>query len=95
MLGVYTGDEKIARLPDVSPLMDHSFRHLPPTLILCAEYDFVLQQDRTYAKYLAESGVEVSLVIYRGMTHGFMNFTGIYPEAADVQEEIASFINGK
>lgn len=89
---LYTEDEEQARLPDVSPLADRSFRDLPSTLILCAEFDFVLEQSRTYAKYLAQAGTDVTMVIYRGMLHGFMNFTGILPQSEDLVEEMAKFI---
>ncbi len=88
----YTKDETQARLPDASPLADRSFRDIPETLILCGEFDFVLEQSRTYAKYLAQAGTAVKLVIYRGMMHGFMNFTGIFPQAENLVEEMADFI---
>jgi acetyl esterase/lipase len=90
---LYVNNSKEARLPDTSPLLDTDFLRLPKTLIVCAEYDFLTQQCRTYARRLAKAGVDVTLIMYRGTNHGFMIRVGRYPQSTDVQKEIAKAIS--
>lgn len=89
---LYVGNQEEAHLPDASPLFDKNFAGLPQTTLICAEYDYLTQQSRTYAKRLAEAGVDVTMMVYKGMTHGFMNYTGVYPQAGDLQHEVAARI---
>jgi acetyl esterase/lipase len=90
---LYVNNSREASQPDASPLLDTDFTRLPRTLIICAEYDFLTQQCRTYARRLAKAGVESTLIIYRGTNHGFMTRTGRYLQATDVQKEIAKAIS--
>jgi acetyl esterase/lipase len=90
---LYVNNGEEARLPDASPLLDTDFSRLPKTLIICAEYDFLTRQCRTYAMRLAKAGVDVTLIIYRGTNHGFMTRVGRYPQSTDVQKEIAKIIS--
>jgi acetyl esterase/lipase len=90
---LYVNSKEEARLPDALPLLDTDFSRLPKTLIICAEYDFLTQQCRTYARRLAKARVDVTLIIYQGTNHGFMTRTGRYPQSTDVQKEIAKMIS--
>jgi acetyl esterase/lipase len=47
---------------------------IPPTLLLCGTADPLLGQTRAYARELEQRGAKVRTKIYRGSTHGFMNF---------------------
>lgn len=85
-----TGEED--RSPDASPLLDGSFAGLSPTWLFCAEFDYLTQQARAYAAQLAAAGVPVSLTVYRGMHHGFMNRLGQYPQAALLHKELAGVL---
>lgn len=89
---LYVENKEEAQLPDASPLLDKSFAGLPQTTLICAEYDYLTQQISTYGKRLAQSGVDVTMMVYKGMTHGFMNYTGIYPQAEDLLREVAALI---
>lgn len=90
--GMYAATLQEEMTPDVSPLLDTDFSELPETLIICAEYDFLTQQCRTYAKRLAQAGVPTALMIYRGTNHGFITRTGRYPQADDAIKEIAAAV---
>ena len=90
---LYVGNQEEALFPDASPLLDKNFAGLPKTTVICAEYDYLTQQSWTYAKQLAKAGVDVTMMVYMGMTHGFMNYTGVYPQAEDLQREVAALIH--
>lgn len=89
---LYTSSEQEDRSPDASPLLDTRFAGLPPTVLFCAEFDYLTWQAKAYARQLAAAGVEVSLILYRGMHHGFMNRLGQYPQAAALHREMAEII---
>lgn len=89
---LYVNSREEARSPDASPLFDTSFAGLPKTLLICAEFDYLTQQCRTYAKRLAEAGVDTTLLIYRGTNHGFMTRVGYYPQSTDLQKEVAEAV---
>lgn len=89
---LYTSSAQEDRSPDASPLFDTNFAGLPRTALFCAEFDYLTQQAKTYAQKQAKAGVDVTLVHYRGMHHGFMNRLGQYPQATALHREIASMI---
>lgn len=65
---------------------------MPPCIILFGEYDFLRFENEAYAKKLAESGVEVKTVRYRGLTHAFAEEIGVKPQAEDSLEETGNFM---
>lgn len=89
---LYTSSAQEDCSPDASPLLDTNFSGLPRTVLFCAEFDYLTQQARTYAQRLAKAGVNVTMIHYRGMHHGFMNRLGQYPQAAALHQEIAAII---
>ncbi|MDD3429668.1 MAG: alpha/beta hydrolase [Oscillospiraceae bacterium] len=76
----------------VSPLWDKSFINLPKTLLITAQYDYLTQQARAYAKKLAQANVPVTMINYCGMVHAFVDKCGIYPQAEDSLNEAADFV---
>lgn len=57
-----------------SPLMASSFRGIPPTFILTAEYDPLKDEDFLYAKRLKDAGIDVEHKHYNSF-HGFASAT--------------------
>lgn len=90
---LYTKSRRDAACPDASPLLDKDFSRLPRTLLICAEYDYLTQQCRAYAWNLAQAGVDVTLLIYRGTTHGFMSRP--CPQAEDLQKEFVRTVRNE
>ncbi|RED41832.1 alpha/beta hydrolase [Paenibacillus sp. VMFN-D1] len=74
--------------PYVSPLLG-DLRGLPAALIVAAEYDYLRIENEAYARKLARSGVDVTLVQYKGTDHAFMDKLGLYPQAEDCLIEAA------
>lgn len=89
---LYTASAQEDRSADASPLLDTNFARLPKTVIFCAEFDYLTRQAQTYGQRLAKAGVDVTLVCYRGMHHGFMNRLGQYPQATALHREMAAII---
>ena len=68
---LYAGDREDWR---VSPLKAPSFAGLPPALIEVAAHDPLHDDGVRYADALRAAGVEVQLIDYPAMPHGFLNF---------------------
>ena len=70
-----------------SPLFADDFTDLPSALVLTAGYDPLKDEGRAYADRLRGAGVDVDLVEYEGMIHGFITMGGFVDatgEALDV-----------
>jgi acetyl esterase/lipase len=68
-------------LPYVCPLRAETFKRLPPALIICAEVDPLVDENRAYAEKLEQAGIPVELKIFPGMFHGFWRMGGVLAEA--------------
>jgi acetyl esterase len=68
---LYGGDDSDWR---VSPLRAKSLKGLPPTLIEVAGHDPLHDDGVLYAEALKKAGVEVDLIDFPSMPHGFLNF---------------------
>jgi acetyl esterase len=68
---LYGGDPKDWR---VSPLRAKSLEGLPPTLIAVAGHDPLHDDGVLYAEALRAAGVDVRLLDFPAMPHGFLNF---------------------
>lgn len=73
----------------VSPLYAGDFSRHPKTVMINAEFDYFRICDELYAKKLEEAGVEVEVIHYEGLDHGFFDRLGILAQAADCIKEIA------
>lgn len=92
-LGEYLGvrDDTI---PYVSPYLGE-LNDLPPTLILLGEYDFLRVENDRYAAKLKRAGNDVTLIRYKGLSHGFADQVGVTPQAEDALREIGNFIKAR
>ena len=57
--------------PYASFLFQNDFSHLPPTLIIAAEYDILLTEGQLLKKRMEEAGSQVQYILYEKMFHGF------------------------
>ena len=65
---------------------------LPRTYLEADELDDLRLGARRYAEQLAEAGVEVELVVRRGVTHGHLNKVGL-AEAAESWDRLAAILS--
>ncbi len=89
---LYLPDGKEIGNPYVSPMLADSHAGLPRALVVGAEFDGLRVQTEFYAEQLAQAGVEVKCLRYKGMTHAFMDKLGHVAQAEDLCIEIAEAI---
>ncbi|MCM8712052.1 alpha/beta hydrolase [Clostridium sp. SYSU_GA19001] len=78
--------------PYVSPMFAASHAGLPKAILAGAEFDGLRINTEFYAKQLMESGVDVTVFRYKGMTHAFIDKLGHVPQAEDLCIEIAKAV---
>ena len=86
---LYGGDDSDWR---VSPLRSESLNGLPPALIEVAGHDPLHDDGVLYAEALRNAGVEVELIEYPSMPHGFLNFPRF---ARDAKPGIAAVVEAQ
>ena len=69
----YVPDQKQRTDPYVSPLLSDDLSDLPPTLIIAAQFDPLLDQGMAYAGKLNTSNVPTKYTCYNGVIHGFVS----------------------
>lgn len=77
--------------PDAIPLLANDFEALPPTFIAVAEYDPLRDEAVQYAKKLQTNGVNVTLNLYKGTTHGFFQMGGYIDDTEVLIQDMADF----
>jgi acetyl esterase/lipase/5'-deoxynucleotidase YfbR-like HD superfamily hydrolase len=75
-----------------SPVVHGAYADFPPTLVVTAEFDFLRVEGEEFARRIAAAGVPVRCVRYRGLDHAFFDKLGLFPQAADVVDEMAAFV---
>ena len=66
--------------PDVSPIYA-DLSGMPFTGIFTAEYDGLRVQAEYYSRLLDKAGIPNKHIRYRGVTHAFLDYFGILPQA--------------
>jgi acetyl esterase len=64
---------------------------LPPVLVVAAELDILHDQSEAFASRLAHAGVPVDFVDVRGVTHGFLSYGRLLPQARDTLAAAAAW----
>lgn len=75
-----------------APRRAESLSGLPPTLVLTAECDILVDEGTDYARSLEAAGVAVNLIEFKGMIHGFFGYLGMVDDAERAHQEIAGFL---
>jgi acetyl esterase len=86
---LYAGDPSDWR---VSPIKAKSFAGLPPALVEVAEHDPLHDDGVLYAEKLRAAGVDVRLVNFPAMPHGFLNFPRF---AKDAKPGVAKIVEAQ
>ncbi len=88
----YIRDERDILNPLVSPLLSENLNDMPPTFLLTAGLDPLLDEGKLYVDRLNKSGVKIEYKNYQGLIHGFINIPLIGKEAMKAYYDIANFI---
>lgn len=90
----YAGDLHPDRIDELTPIgMDLS--RFPPTLCIGAEYDVLLDDTLTLYSSLASAGVDVSLSLWSGLTHGCLHYVGAVDSVTRAARSMIPFIVGE
>lgn len=73
----------------ISPLLTDDLKGLPPTYILAAEMDPLLDEGAAYRDRLAASGVPVEYRLWKTVPHGFLNMSRLFPACISAIEASA------
>lgn len=84
----YCPDPDTRTSPLVSPLRDADLSGLPPTVVVVGGHDPLLDEGVEYAERLTDCGVPVELLRFPSLAHGFLQFTGVSPAAAEAAATI-------
>ena len=76
----------------VSPLKAESLAGLPPTTIIVGGHDPLRDDGVRYAEALRDAGVDVQLIEYPAMPHGFLNFPRF---ARDAESAMAAVVDAQ
>ncbi|MGR6430284.1 alpha/beta hydrolase [Rhizobium sp. PAMB 3174] len=82
------------REPLITPLLA-DLAGLPPTMLIAAECDVLRSDSERMADALLRAGVETSLHIEPGVTHGFINRGRLLPAATAALHRAAGFLAGR
>lgn len=89
----YLSRKSDAKNPYAVPITSQDLSGLPPTIIVTAEYDPLLDDGYNYAEALRRSGVRVLYREYEGQIHGFFSLGAITPDANTLHQNLADEIN--
>ena len=90
----YSREPKDILDPLFSPLLAKDHSRLPETLIICGEYDPLLDDSQLYAQALSSADTPAKCLVCKGMIHSFIDFPDL--EAwKDSMYAVATFIGGR
>jgi acetyl esterase len=82
----YLGDQD-GTDPGASPLLG-TLSGLPPAVVATAEFDPLHDEGTAYADALGRAGVEVHLLDFDGLVHGFLGLGALSPGSARATDEV-------
>jgi acetyl esterase len=94
--GKYVPSANDRESPELNPLAadDATLTRMPPTLVLTAEHDPLVDEGERLAEALAAAGAPCVATRYLGMIHGFYGHPEVVDAAGAVLDHIAAFLDG-
>lgn len=92
MVSHYTSTENDYRNPLFAPMLAGSLDVLPPTLMITAEFDMLVDEGRVYAERLSSFGVPVDYHMFKSTFHGFPVFGDALPLSYDALGIVAAYL---
>ncbi len=91
-ISLYVPRKEDRKNPYVSPLLAKEFNKLPDTLVITAEIDPLRDEGEAYANKLKEAGIQVDIIEYKGVTHGFIGMDKITNKADEAINQIVLYL---
>jgi acetyl esterase len=88
----YVPDHAQRSHPDASPLRSKQLATSPPTLIVSAPHDVLLDEGKAYADGLAAAGVSTDFIVVEGQMHGFISNINSLPEALNTVTRVSEYL---
>jgi acetyl esterase len=88
----YAGSRADLENPDLAPIDSEALHTLPPTLVVAAEHDPLVDEDVELARRMEAAGVPTTLSTYPGMIHGFWRRPEQFDAAEESLAEIATWL---
>lgn len=79
--------------PLAIPVLIKDFKETPPTLIILAEHDPLLDDGKQLSENMKNAGVDFKTSFYKDMVHGFMHMGELLEEVQSAVNEMASFVH--
>lgn len=79
--------------PLAIPVLIRDFKETPPTLIILAEHDPLLDDGKQLSANMENAGVKLKTSLYKDMVHGFMHMGELLEEVQSAVNEMAEFAN--
>ncbi len=80
--------------PELSPLRGEP-AGLPPTLVALAGHDVLREDGVAYAAALRAAGVEVELLLFEDMVHGFLRWGGVVDRARELVDALGGWARAR
>ncbi|MFS4473076.1 alpha/beta hydrolase [Chryseobacterium sp. T20] len=77
--------------PLAIPVLIKDFKETPPTLIILAEHDPLLDDGKQLSANMENAGVKLKTSLYKDMVHGFMHMGELLEEVQSAVNEMAEF----
>ena len=87
----YAGDWRDFEDPRFSPMFGPA-EGLPPTYIITAGFDPLVDEGTAYGEKLADAGVKVTHRHFPGQIHGFVNLGKVIPQGITALREVAEWL---
>ncbi len=86
----YARDRSDLSNPELAPLRTPDLSGAPPAIVVVAEYDPLRDDSLHYAQRLRDADVEVTLLHYEAMPHGFFSRAHVFDDGADAVARVGA-----
>lgn len=77
--------------PLAIPVLIKDFKETPPTFIILAEHDPLLDDGKQLSENMKNAGIELKTSFYKDMVHGFMHMGELLEQVQSAVDEMAAF----
>lgn len=88
----YAPEPSARRSPEAAPMLESNLEGVAPALVVLAGHDPLHDEGEAYARRLGGAGVDVEVLDYPALCHGFVRLTGASEAAMRARGEIAEAV---